>query len=861
MKKKYIIKIIKVIFIIFMLTFLVLEAQKEIQSIDFAKTIQIMRNLSSTSLILFFLFGMICISFMTMYDFIIVKHLKLKIKPLMILNVSFVANTINNITGFGGLSGSSIRTVFFKKSATDSKDIVNYKLLLLPATGIGLSIMTVISIIRFKYIAPIIEQNKWLLILLLGFLAYNALYFFIDKIYSWYTKNNFRESSSKNLTVRLKLLLVSFIEWMIAYIFFAFICRKFNVNGDIYSILGIFTIASIVGVASMLPAGLGFFDLVILLGFHYNGVTTENTLAALLIFRFFYYFVPLTIGIISTLILHVQNGENKLRFIEKHKIKDFINQTSSITNLLLSVLVFLSGLILLVSALIPGIADRIKIAVNLFSYPILQLSHQISICIGIILIIISFEIRMKVKRAHTVTLYLLLLGSIATFLKGFDYEEAIFVGSVLILLYLSKESFYRKSLPFNWMGTLKNFIFAFVGIIIYVRLNQVIVLDFLYKYNFPSIFRDGTIHAYYIGFIVYVFLFILLLIWQLTKPRIKDDKRYEMVDEIQFKQFLEEYDGHYLTHLIYLEDKHIFWAVDNQIAIIYEKSHNLMIVLGDPIGNPKYFSEGITQFQRFIDEYGYKAAFYQVSESFLPVYHDHGFDFFKLGETALVDLEDFCMNSSKQRDFRNVISRFTRDGYVFELYKAYPNDLLDELRLISDEWLEGRKEMGFSLGWFDNKYISRAPLAIIKKTESNEIIAFASIMPSYDKKKSVSIDLMRFKKDVPNNTMTFLILNLLISYKESGYKIFNLGMAPLSNVGTNQNSHLREKIANFFTRYGKHFYSFKGLRSYKDKFDPKWEARYLAYEDISQLPSSLIEATFLIHSSKDEDEKDDLSTL
>ena len=127
-----------------MLTFLVLEAQKEIQSIDFAKTIQIMRNLSSTSLILFFLFGMICISFMTMYDFIIVKHLKLKIKPLMILNVSFVANTINNITGFGGLSGSSIRTVFFKKSATDSKDIVNYKLLLLPATGIGLSIMTVI---------------------------------------------------------------------------------------------------------------------------------------------------------------------------------------------------------------------------------------------------------------------------------------------------------------------------------------------------------------------------------------------------------------------------------------------------------------------------------------------------------------------------------------------------------------------------------------------------------------------------------------------------------------------------------------------------------------------------------------------
>lgn len=855
MKKKYIFKILKITIITLMLALLVFEVQSEIKSIDFSKTIQIMRSFSSTTLFLFFLFGMVCILLMTTYDFIIVKHLKLNIKPLTILNVSFVANTINNVSGLGGLTGASIRAVFFKKSAKDSNDIINYSILLLPATGIGLSVMTVLAIIKYDYITPILDQNKWLYLLLLGFLAYLILYFFIDKIYYWFTKKMKPDSTSKTFKVRVKLLIVSFIEWMVAYIFFAFIVRQFNGQVNMYSILGIYTLASIAGIASMLPGGAGSFDLIILLGFEYYGITTENTLAALLMYRIFYYFLPLVIGIVFTLIIQVQNEKNPLKFIDKKKVKDFINQTSSITNLLLRVLVFLSGTILLVSALIPGVADRIKIAVRLLSFPILQLSHQLSICIGIILIIMSIEIGMKVERAHKVTLYLLLVGSIATFLKGFDYEEAIFVGSVLVLLYLSKDSFYRKSLPFNWMGTFKNLVVALIGIIIYVRLKHLIIIDFLEKYNFASIIRSGTLPSYYSGIIAYVFLIIFLVIWHSTKPRLKDDKRYEMVDEIQFKQFLEEYDGHYLTHLIYLEDKHIFWAVDKQIAIVYEKSHNVMIVLGDPIGNPKYFSEGITEFQKFIDEYGYKAAFYQVNESFLPMYHDHGYDFFKLGETALVDLEDFTMNTSKQRDFRNIISRFHRDGYEFEIFQTFPNDLFDELKFISDEWLEGRKEMGFSLGWFDNEYLSKAPLAIIKKAETNEVIAFASIMPSYDKNKSVSIDLMRFKKEVPNNTMTFLILNLLISYKESGYKIFNLGMAPLSNVGTNQNSHLPEKMANFFTRYGKHFYSFKGLRSYKDKFDPKWEARYLAYEDISQLPSSLLEATFLIHSNKDE--KDD----
>jgi len=848
MNKKNIIKILKVAILILMLFLIIYQGQKEIKSIDFAKTILLLRNFKISTILMFFSLGMAGNLLMTLYDFTIVKHLKLNINKLTIFKVSFVANTINNISGLGGLTGASIRAVFFKKSTSDSEDVANYGLLLLPATGVGLSVLSILSLVKYKYIEPIIQEYKWLLIILLVFSAYLILYFFIDKIYYWYKKKSYNVFSRENLAVKIKLLIISFLEWFSAYILFVFIVRQFCKDLDVFIILGIFTLASVTGIASMLPGGAGSYDLIIMLGLLQYGLAAENNLAILLLYRTFYYFIPLIMGAIITLLLQLKNDRSSMNNAEMKKFKSFINKTSNFTNILLRILVFSSGLVLLISALIPGIAERIKIASQLLSFPILQWSYQLSICIGILLIVMSIEIGMKVKRAYSLTLYLLCFGAIFTFLKGFDYEEASFVGIVFLLLYLSKHSFYRYSLPINWLNTMINMLLALIGVIIYVKLKHLVIIDFLSKYNFSILLKKGTLRPFLSGTITYASLIVFLIIWQNTKPKIERDMRYEAMDEIKLKEFLGKYSGHYLTHLIYLNDKNIFWAVSSQVAITYQKSHNIIVVLGDPIGNPKYFNEGISDFQEFIDEYGYKAAFYQVSDSFLTIYHDYGYDFFKLGETALVYLDEFDLIGSKSRDFRNVINRFQKDGYSFELFDSFPYELFDSLEKISNDWLEGRKEMGFSLGKFDITYLKHSPISIIKKIETDEIIAFASIMPSYDNQQSASIDLMRFKKDVPSNTMTFLILNLLTSYKEREYKIFNLGMAPLSNVGKAHNAHFTEKLANLFTHYGDRFYSFEGLRNYKNKFNPHWEARYLAYEDMSTLPSSLIEATLLIHS-------------
>lgn len=843
--RKNLLDFAKTLFLVLIAVYIVYEGQKELRAIDFSKTVHMLRSFSASTILIFTVFGLLANALMTLYDFIIVRYLKLDIERMKIFNVSFVANSINNVSGLGGLTGASIRAVFFKKDAGSADDIIRYELFLVPATGVGLSVMAAAVLLRYRYIEPIILENKWLMAVLLGFIAYFFIYFFVDSIFFWYKKQPYEGFNKDNTKIKLKLLLVSLLEWVSASLLLYFIVLQYDRSFSFTPVLVSFTLASIAGVASMLPGGAGSFDFILLLGFKHYGMNVESALAALVMYRMFYYFMPLLIGIIITFSKQLISGRKAV--VQNQQLKTFMCRTSNITNMFLRLLVLISGLVLLASALVSGLVERLKIAYRILSLPIMQWSNQISICIGILLLFMSREIGMKVKRSYYATLFLLFVGAVSTFLKGFDIEEAVILTFVFILLFFSKESFYRKSLPFNWLKTIFTVILAFVGILTYVKLRHMILVDFLSAYKTTRVPGMLRFNSVFTGMVSYLSLIIFIIGWQLTKPRIVNDERYESVDDEKIKRFLENNKGNYLTHLIFLKDKHIYWAQGGNVAIVYEKSHNIVVVLGDPTGDDKLFGEAISEFLSFIDEYGYKAAFYQVSDNYLPIYHDLGYVFFKLGETALVNLIEFDLQGPESRSFRNVLSRFCKDGMEFQLFENLPDELYQELKDVSDQWLGKRKEMGFSLGSFDRNYLKHSPVAVVRSCSTDEIVAFATVMPSYDGNRSVSLDLMRFKKDAPKNTMTFLILNLLTNYKDMGYEIFNLGMVPLTNVGNRQRAHLPEKLAHLITLYGNHIYSFAGLRSYKAKFSPSWEPRYLAYENIIWLPSSLIEATLLIH--------------
>ena len=145
--------------------------------------------------------------------------------------------------------------------------------------------------------------------------------------------------------------------------------------------------------------------------------------------------------------------------------------------------------------------------------------------------------------------------------------------------------------------------------------------------------------------------------------------------------------------------------------------------------------------------------------------------------------------------------------------------------------------------------MQEGPLAIVSDT-SGKIVAYASLMNN-GQDDIATIDLMRYDEScAPIGVMDYLFLNLFLHFQEMEYAYFSMGLAPLSNVGQEKQSFVQERIAYFVYHLGSHFYSFDGLRRYKQKFGPEWRSLYICYSRHSWLLYNML-ALQIVHQGQE----------
>lgn len=302
-------------------------------------------------------------------------------------------------------------------------------------------------------------------------------------------------------------------------------------------------------------------------------------------------------------------------------------------------------------------------------------------------------------------------------------------------------------------------------------------------------------------------------------------------DQTKARDILDLFGQSSMDYFKILPDKTLFFE-DSLSFASYRMAENVAIALGDPVGPQDKVEQTVFAFFKFCQKKHFILAFHHVLPNYISIYKKLGFNDVKIGEDATVDLSKFCNSTIHNQHFRHIRSKFENEGFSCRLYTPpHTDSLLDKVEEVSKEWLTlpGRRERSFTLGYFNREYLNTTPLYCLEGPHGN-IYAFMNIIPSY-KRGEATIDLMRHRIDVPNGCMDDMFLHLFENRYKEGYKTFYLGLAPLAGVGEEPGSSHKERALHFLYDHLHMIFSYKGMRFYKEKFEPEWEDRYFVYQE------------------------------
>ena len=488
----------------------------------------------------------------------------------------------------------------------------------------------------------------------------------------------------------------------------------------------------------------------------------------------------------------------------------------------------LFGFFLIVSAIVPQELGHLPLLRELTPSTGQFVFQLPSIVLGVLFFLLARLVKRRLKFTLTLATVLGLVSLVYLNTGSFSLPSSLFLMVLLFLVWWNKDTFVRRHYIYAWEDCYKDI--SYIGGSFFLTL---VLLGHLNPHHVFKLKHLSHLVTHWIHFLGLSLILVILYVLVLRESNQMKENFGEAFDKQRYQDFITTIPNINLdAALAFLGDKYLYWyQEDGQDKVVFQFAieNNKCVVMSDPLAHLGYLEKGLSQFLAEAENANISVIFYEVNQETTLLLHEYGYDFMKFGETAQVSLDEFTTEGKHGKKYRTVVNKLENKGYQFQvLQPPFDKKMLNTLKEISDSWLDGRQEKGFSLGYFDEKYIQLAPIALVSDEEDN-IQAFVTFLASNGPNEA-SIDLMRYDlKTAPNGIMDYLFVKLLLHFKEEGVTFFDLGMAPLSNVGTEKHSFLQEKVAYLIYAFTNRFYSFSGLRQYKQKFNPIWSPRYVAY--------------------------------
>ncbi|SOC86026.1 phosphatidylglycerol lysyltransferase [Ensifer adhaerens] len=795
---------------------------------------------SLQSILLSLLFTALSFVALIAYDINAIDYVRKEKLPLVSVAIaSFTAYAVGNTAGFGALSAGAIRLRAYLRLGLTPEEIGKVIAFVTLAFGLGILTVTALSVL---VTAPRLASLSGLDPQLIRIIASAIL---VVMAVLLYIGRNGRRISLGFLTVRLpdsktasRQFLVSALDMAASATALYVLIPQTAVGWPTF--FAIYSTAVGLGLISHVPAGIGIFEAVMVsaLGSH---VEVDRILGSLLLYRLIYNVLPLLIAALALIVVEAR------RFAIVPVAAAFRQLEPRLAPALISTLSVVTGAILIFSSVTPTNDDKLVRLETYMPVSIVESAHFIASLLGLALFLTGRGLSNRLDAAWWMALITSIAALFFANLRAVSPLEASLLIVLILALSMTHRRFRRpaslihQALAPSWVAAMAVIVGSAITLLFFVYRDVDYSNGLWWEFEIADEVPRGLRAAAGLALAASAVAVYSLLRPAKFRPQLPTGEALEKALPIVMAGVAAD------ANLVRMGDKQILLSDSGNCFIMYGIQGRSWVALFDPVGDEEEAQELLWRFVEMAQAAGARAVLYQITPALLGFCADAGLRAYKLGEAATVSLPDFELKGGRMANLRQTVSKAQREDIEFQVVEAGADvdAVMHELQAVSDSWLQQHdtREKTFSLGAFDPSYIRSQPVALLR--QHGRIVAFATLLVT-DTKMEGSVDLMRFLPDAPKGSMDFLFVRIIEYLRDQGFQSFNLGMAPLSGMSRRESAPVWDRIGGVIFEHAERFYNFKGLKAYKSKFAPRWEARYIAVSGNASPVMAIMDVTVLI---------------
>lgn len=506
----------------------------------------------------------------------------------------------------------------------------------------------------------------------------------------------------------------------------------------------------------------------------------------------------------------------------------------------------------LVSAVTPNVRWRGHVLSQFEAVHQLSVFHALAIPTAAVLLTSAYYLYRRRRRAMQLAIAALLALAMFNLLKGLDFEEAIGDLGVAALLWWGSSSFYVEHEPLDRRTSLRRApIVAALGLLV----SFLVVAIAARTAPLGTIFREtgdlllwlpGPIHFHdelgRIGLAVglvglgTLVATAFLVFRPLAAPRDLPDPQARALA----RELVREHGYDTLAYFKLRSDKHYLFSDNDRAFVGYRIESGVLILSGDPVGPEDALPGLLANVASFAERRGLRIAAVGVSAARRPLFEQLGLRSLYFGDEAIVDTGSFSLEGRAIRKVRQSVSRLEKLGYSCLVASVSTLDpaVIAEAEAATLRWLGDADERGFSMALDADIGSHEETLLVLARDERGQLRGLLHLVPSFGR-SAVSLSLMRRHSESPNGLTEYMIVKAIEQLRERDVKEISLNFAAFARL-LHSPEGIAERVARRLLQVADSFFQIERLYRFNEKFNPRWEARYLMHEGALTLPRTAL---------------------